>query len=534
MRSVAGAVCLVGVLVASVPLSCSDDETAAGAAGSSATGGAAASGGTGGNGGEAASGGSGGSGAQMPSSEYEIPVELPACDSGQPDVRLVQSESDWDDINDAAYRVFCVAPGDYRGMGNLYVEADGTAEAPRVLRYYDPDNPTDDRHPVHQDESERAIIGTAVFSDASYWVVDRLTVTGDWEVVRLGQGSEHNVLNRLLVEASSVMLEHGAHNNTVQNSVLRNAPMVPGGDRVCLVLSGSNDGNDVAINGTRIVNNEIYNCTDGIQAWRVGGSTNDIDFGGTIVDQNDFYLTDAVYSDCNGNLDPQGDCACTEEAIDLKAAGVDGNYFQVSNNRMWGFKRCDNLCGGTGSQGAATQTIMTAEYTLFQGNIIWNVPRGMSLLNNHHSVIDNVFYNIHRGVDDGTAVYPEHGDNFEMYRNVIIDVDRWVAAYSDEADYRCNTLIDAGRRTDAGTNIQADYNWYYNSDQLALPGDHDIVMDQAADAQHTDLCFLVRRWTGPEEVCLPYAAPTPASPHHDACDPQLGARANVGVNDELW
>lgn len=530
---------IVGVVGAAAIAGCSsEDDPLPSGAGSTAVGGSAAGGSTAGGGGEAGtagSGGGGGSGAEFPSSQYEIPVEVPDCDTADPSVRLVQTEADWDDINDAAYRVFCVAPGDYRGIGNLYLDADGTSAAPRYVRYYDPSQPTDERHPVQQAASERAIIATVVFADASYWVFDRLTVTGDWEVVRFDAGSEHNVLNRVLVETSAVMVRHGAHDNTVQNSVLRNAPKVPGGDRVCMVLSGSNNDNDVVIHGTRIVNNEIYDCTDGIQAWRVGGSTHPIDFGGTIIDQNDIYLTDGMYTDCNGNLDPQGDCACAENAIDLKAAGTDStNYLQVSNNRMWGFKPTDTACGGTGSGGAASVVHMTANYTLYQGNIIWNVPRAMTFLNDHHSAIDNVIWNVHRN-DEGTAIYPD-GPNCEIYRNVIIDVERWAAAYGDNGDYRCNTLIAAGRRTAAGANIQADYNFYYDADQMTLPGDHDIVRDQASDAEHTDLCFPVRRWTGPEEVCIPNGSPTAASPHAaaDACDPQLGARPDVGVHDELW
>lgn len=479
-------------------------------------------------------GGGGGGEDGPPLTPFEVPVALPGCDTSDPAVRLIQSDDDWEDINDETYRIFCVAPGDYRGRGNVRLARDGTAEAPRYLRYFNPDDPTDDRHPVRQSESERAIVLGFRVTDARYWIVDGLTFTGDWERIVFEEASDHNVLNRVLLESAAVVIRHGCHDNTVQNSVLRNAPKTPGSDRVCMVLSGSNDGADVVIHGTRIVNNEIYDCTDAIQFWRVDGSTNDIDFGGSIIDHNDLYLTDGMYTDCDGNLDPQGACSCAENAIDLKAAGTrSDNVVQVSNNRMWGFKPTDTACGGTGSGGAVSVVHMTARYTLYQNNIIWDGPRAMTFLNDHHTAIDNVIYSIHRGDDDGTAIYPE-GPNCEIYRNVIIDTERWVAAYGDHGDYRCNTLIEAGRHTAAGADLQADYNFYFDTEPMALPGEHDVVEETAAAAAHTELCFEVRRWTGPEQVCIPNGVATEASPHAGACDPELGSRTDVGVHDELW
>jgi len=475
-----------------------------------------------------------------PVTGFEVPISLPGCDPSDPSVRMLETDEDWQDINSEQYRVFCVAPGDYSALGNVRLARDGTDDAPRVLRHYDPTTPSASPHPVDQGDSERAILAGLLVTDARHWIIDGITITGDWQVVRFEEGSDHNVLNRALLESAAVSVRHGSHDNTIQNSVLRNAPKTPGSDRVCMVLSGSNDDADVAIHGTRIVNNEIYDCTDAIQAYRPDGSTHAIDFGGTIIDNNDLYVTDGMYTDCGGNLDPDGACACSENAIDLKAAGSGPtSIVQVSNNRMWGFKSTDTACGGTGSNGAASTVHVTARYTLYQGNIIWDVPQGMYFLNDHHSAVDNVVYDVHRDDGRGTAIYPEQeegavGHNFELYRNTIIDTDRWVAIYADGGDYRCNVVIDGGRNTNAGVDIQADYNFYYGSEQLEPPGDHDIVAEQAADAAQDELCFQVRRWTGPEEICIAHGAPTESSPHVGRCDRELGARPDVGVGDERW
>ncbi|MBW2528115.1 MAG: hypothetical protein JRI23_28295 [Deltaproteobacteria bacterium] len=474
-----------------------------------------------------------------PLTEFELPVSLPACDTSQSDVVLIEEESDFERINEEGVRVFCVTPGDYRGLGSIRLARNGTPEQPRVLRYYDPDDPADRRHPVDQAEAERALLGSMRLTGAQHWIVDGLTFTGDWERVLFErqpdeEWSVHNVLNRLLLESASIVIRDGCDDNAIQNSVIRNAPKTPGSDRVCVVLSGSNDGAPVAIHGTRVVNNEIYDCTDSIQAWRVDGSENAIDFGGTVIDNNDLYQTDGMYTDCSGNLDPDGDCSCGENAIDLKAAGsVPGGIVQVSNNRMWGFKPTDTACGGTGSGGAISVVHMTAEFTLYQGNVMWDGPRAMTFTTERHTAIDNVIWNIHRGDDDGTAIYPE-GAHAEIYRNTIIDADRWVAAYGNEGDYRCNTLIDAGRHTAAGEGLQAEYNFYYGTDPWPEQGDHDVVHEQAADAAQTDLCFDVRPWTGPEQICIPTGKATEESPHAGGCDPELGSRPDVGIHDERW
>ncbi|MBW2453710.1 MAG: hypothetical protein JRI68_04330 [Deltaproteobacteria bacterium] len=465
-----------------------------------------------------------------------VPITLPDCDPTAEGVRLIETDEDWNGINDPDVRVHCVAAGDYRGVGTIRLEADGEPGLERWIRFYDPDDPDGELHPAQRAENERAIIDTLRFQDASHWRVHGITVTGDWTVVRLDEGSEYNVLDRLLVDTAAVWFGHGAHNNSLQHSVVRNAPLSPGGDRVCVVLSGSNDGADVAIHGTRIVGNEIYDCTDSIQLYRPDDSTHAIDFGDTVIDDNDMFLTEAMYSDCNGTLDPQGDCACAENAVDIKAAGTwSQNIVQVSNNRMWGFKPTDTACGGTGSGGTASVVHFTARYTLHQGNIIWDSPAGVTVLNDQHSVVDNVIAQILDPPNDrGTAIYAE-ASGTEVYRNIIVNVHDWAAVVGNSGDYRCNTLIAAGdHRGSPGNGVIADYNWYYEAEQLALPGEHDIVSDQAADAQHTDLCFQVRRFTSPQEVCLPQAAPTEASPHHGACDPNLGQRPGVGVDNRTW
>ncbi|MEZ4221048.1 MAG: hypothetical protein R3B13_08965 [Polyangiaceae bacterium] len=485
-------------------------------------------------GGAAGDAGSGGGG--MSSSPYEAPLVVPDCDANDPVVRIIEQDADWADIDDPNYRVFCVKPGNYTGLGTISIHADGSAGKERWIRYWDPASSVAS-HPVKQAESARAVVEELYLDDADYWVIQGLTLRGSWGRVGLNHGSQHVVLDRLLLESARVEIWDTSHDNTLQNSVLRSAPLVPNSDRICVILSGQSPaGGDVAIHGTRVVNNEIYDCTDAIQLYQPGDATNDTDFGGTIVDDNDMYLTSAVYSDCSGNLDSNGDCACAENAVDIKAAGTSAtNLVQVSNNRIWGFKRTDPACGGTGSWGEAMVVHVIAKYVLAQKNVIWDNAKGLVFSNSHHSLIDNVV------VDTETPVTSEDfgiqlgGSSNEAYRNIVVDAQYWGYAAGGDSDWRCNSFIRSNAIYKApGSTNTFDYNFYFESAQFAQPGDHDIVASAAEDSKNEDLCFLAKRWTGPEQVCLPRSKPTALSPQANACDPQLGSVPGIGVSDELW
>lgn len=482
-------------------------------------------------------------GPTVPGFGYAVSLAVPVCDASNPAVRVITTVGDWADVNDPSYQVFCVAPGDYTAAGEIQLETSGSAGAPRWIRYYDPG--TDNRHPVHR--SQHAVVAGLWFDNADHWVVQGLTQRGGDTNTELWSGSEHNVLDRMLVEGgrttAQVRIRPGAHYNTVQNSVLRNPQPRADEDRVCVLLYANNNGNPVATRHTRIVNNEIYNCTDGVGLHRPSDVSIPVDYSGTIIDNNDIYITNALYSNGSGRLDPNGDYACAENAVDIKAGGTPGNHVLLSNNRMWGFRQTDDSCGGTGSWGEAVQSHMGARYTLIHNNRIWDSARGISLSDDSssNSVIDNVIYDIHNSADTAQGFSnQDYGLKIsspytEVYRNVLVNMTfAWGLVEGNNNDYRCNVFIDARRVQDPGDNITADYNSYYNAEQLALPGTHDLVSTRASDANHADLTFLARRWTSPQTVRIPHGVATSTSPHAGACDPNLGSRPGIGINNQPW
>ena len=469
---------------------------------------------------------------------------LPACDPNSPDTLFIRDAADWGYINDAGYRIFCVAPGDYSSVGAIRLTSSGTGTQPRVLRMLPATYGGTDAHPAQAPESQRAILSELILHGASYWIVNGLTIRGDINTVSslviLENQASNNILKRMLVEHAYANLVsiggNGANNNTIQNSVIRKSYPEPGMDHHCIDIASLEPGEQIT--GTRIVGNEIYDCTDGIQL-TVRSEAQHSYFPDTLIIDNDIYITPAVYTDCNGALNPAGECAAAENAIDIKSGGTSSaNAVIVADNRLWGFRKTDSLVGGSGSPGSALDTCCAnPAYILFSDNIIMNAPVGIELYSgNHLSVIDNLIYNIHdyASSNQGRAI-AVYGSNQEAYRNIVVSSDYWGGMSADNSDYRCNTIINGGDYyAPADSGVTADYNAYYNSVQYALPGLNDLIMNSAADSQNVDRCFLRKQWTGPEQVCIPYGSRPANSPVNTNCDPQLGARKNIGVDDAIY
>jgi hypothetical protein len=156
------------------------------------------------------------------------------------------------------------------------------------------------------------------------------------------------------------------------------------------------------------------------------------------------------------------------------------------------------------------------------------------------SVIGNLFYKIEPVTTDpyhgpnefGVGLF---GDQLEMYGNTLVDVYFWVLAAAPGSDIRCNTVVDTPGAYDGNTaDTVADNNFYYNARRLAVPGTSDVVRSTAAESDNRPFCFVRKRITAPEQVCIPWAVTTRTSPHDSACPASLGSRAGIGVDDRIW
>lgn len=467
----------------------------------------------------------------QPPVSFEVIVEPPSYNPDNPNHRLIESNEDWKSINDPAYRAFFVAPGDYRDAGEILLTASGTASVKRWILAYDPDAPFDSTHPWHQPPEKRAFVDSLRFDRAAHWIVDRIRIN---KGSRLTNRSNHNVLNRLMIyemdlanERTSIGLFSDSNYNTVQNCVIAKTPPTPTKDAAGVYISNADY--------NRVLKNEIFDIPgDCVQTGQ-----NRAHARGTIIQDNDFYLTPAYYTDGNGNFTPDGDFAASENGIDIKAhwqpdeeIAPENRWMILENNRIWGFRPTDPKAAGTGSGGDGIVIhYRTSSGVRVRHNVIWNSPAGIVVSKNeqrgpisHHEVHDNLIWDVDIGLK------PRHIDDSLYFRNILVDVRNWLWL-TDTAlknTITVNVLINAqvydtshplfqeGAMFDhAGAGTEVRKNAYYGSAWHQPPGKDDIVGASSEDAFHVGREILIKRITAPETIVIPHGQATDKSPHAD-------------------
>ena len=448
-------------------------------------------------------------------------VDKPDCDAGNPEVLIIGDDSDWAKINDPEYRVFCVRPGDYRGVGAIVLERSGKAEAPRILLLDSDSN----AHPADLPESGQALIESLEFKGADFWYVERLSIvdTPDRQsVVRFGSGASDNTIDRMRIEHfyEGITLDDGAHRNTIQNSLIGDQDFHRGGDAVCIALQGFRTRpKTVRILDTKILNNEIYDCNDGIQTVVNPKASYVADFSGLLIAGNDIYLTSARYSNCSGKMDPNGACACAENAIDLKGGAEDvSKPVMVVENSLRGWRKTDQACGGSGSWGSALVGHFRLKNAELIDNIISDSARGISIGGAARSMTirGNLLHGINsKGSNEGIAFAATgNARDVDFSENTVVDATAWITLNRSRAIVECNVIIDSGRgggRPGSGTVVAR--NSYYATPAWASDSSG-ISFGAAADSRNEERCFDIRPLSGKQRLCLEYGQTTDQSPHH--------------------
>lgn len=451
------------------------------------------------------------------------------------------SDPNWAKLNDPAYPVICIAPGDYTSRGTIMLSAKGTTTAKRWLRYVRSSDSND--LPWRQDPSNRAVLDSLNFSGGAHWIVHRLTLDGSRSVrSALVLFSDNTNANENVID--SVLVEHGANDlvhigwanadNTIQNSVLRDCRISSGTDSVGVGHFG-------AVH-TRTVNNEIYGCVKAIYISQHVAP-------GTVVENNDLYVPSSLYTDCGGNYRVDGTCSTTESVVGTKNGGTSSEPVKMIHNRIWGNRKSDTTlcCAGGGGQGSlafiggqnatADPNTTGAKYTLFQNNILLDSQIGIAsywggVRNN--TFLGNIIYNIHRfnssvpshAIGTGSEV------SSQIYLNTIIDSDSWIAlAGGADNDARCNVVLNSGKGSiSIGTNTHVENNAFFAASPFTTGSTaDDVVSSSPSDAKAGDVCFYRKLRTGPERVCIPYSKPSNISPHLKSCKSTIGQRLDIGV-----
>ena len=447
---------------------------------------------------------------------------IPDYDAGDSTHFLIQSEADWEHINDSSLRYFYVMP--HADYGTVVIRSSGTQEAWRYISLYN----GNDVHPAKLDRSEQANV-KMVFNNAHYWVVDRMSSfdSGNQNCFLIRNRSANILLNRLHLsnfwDAINIRGPSDApftENITIQFSRFdRMSPEGIDGDRIAILLSGEVWNHDRTIANTLILNNEFRNCNDGILLASHPDQGYRVDYQGTVIDHNHIYVDEEVYTDGRGNPDTLGLRAFTENAIDLKGGSeYPENPVRIINNVLWGFRRTDTNGGGSGSAGAAITGHYHVKNVVIRNNLIYNSNRGivfadaagMEFSVENAEVSGNIIYDIGYSTSGGVeyANYFYHSKNVKFRDNTLVMIDgraRWLSLEGDEQNLEVtsNVIVDAneqsGRRS--ATTFFSDNIFFNTLPQQAGDGEYFPGLDRA---ERRDTTFITdRHTTGTRKITLP-------------------------------
>lgn len=486
----------------------------------------------------------------------DSPYAVPIPDFGACDVIVTPANAytTLAQVNDPSKRVFCVEPGNYRPYGLIQLRRSGTEDQRRYLRFHANDGA---RNAVER--SQRAIFEW-IHVQASWWVIQGLTIqpkdSGTTWLLAVING-DHNVLDGNLVDAIDhrpASVQHGividgyggdpATYNTVQRNLVRNGNQ----GRLDIdylgihVRPGFEPGTDNDYN--RIVDNEVSDWGDAITV--AGHDPNCGEPGrqhGTIIDGNDVYVTPAKYVDCaTAAPDPNGECACAENGIGVKSDGgpAPENWTLVTNNRAWGFRPTPSVpCGGSGSNGQAIEAgSQCPGHVLVADNVVSDSNIGITSAGDRWIIAGNLLHDIRATsawrYGSAAIVMTSMADDVDVLFNTIVDVDTAYDDPSANTSTRCNVVIDnlgwMGIGQPRGPNHSTERNFLYESSTVNWDGATNEVFADARDSNSETYCYWRKRWSGPEQVCVPLAATTDASPHHVAendCERDLAAPLGI-------
>ena len=488
--------------------------------------------------------------------EVQAQEELPFCNSLE--ARILSPGDNLEIVNtDTAHTVFCLQPGIYEPFE---LSRDCSKDKPCYIRPVD-----SGRAPWEKNENERANI-SAVNLDSekrtnitgSWWNIVGITFDdrGQYAQVSVNEGSSHITFDTVLFQNGISMLRFsGGMYHTLKNSVLRNSYRRPGADSHCVFIQRSKY--------TKIVNNQIYNCAgDGIQIHAGPDNTNSPD--GTVIENNEIYITSDLYADCSdsdpdSSLNPLGNCACAENAIDIKATttkSADAIRYQditkIKNNIMYGFRKTHSTCGGSGGHGAAVvfNDHPYVRYILFENNVIYNSIAGIYVVGATNATIrNNLFYNIY-DQREGESMYVfncVYGHNNEIYHNTIVGTGYadYYLRHSEEAfyyDIRNNLFVlsgeEKGRDRDTsrfGDTNYVGYNGFFETEKYSniLSPLTNVVGSLSEANLGGSYCFTINKHTNPQQYCIYNVLPTADSPFVDRGDPEVGSRPDIGVDDAV-
>ena len=381
---------------------------------------------------------------------------LPPCDF------TIREKDDWRHVNDADKTVICVAAAptySYEDVGVVQLSASGTADKPRWLRWANDDPSV---HPALVPAASTAAISQFDVT-GSHWIIDRLVVRDAIYQPRvMGTG---NLLQRMVFEKPrpwsgrpvGLMLAFWTGDgNAVVDSVFREPYRAKGIDSYAIYI---HQAGRITIQG-----NEFIDLVDGVSNGPEAG-------GGNRIVGNEFYQTSASYTDCHGHFDPHGKCSCAEGMAVVPKGPADQAESYIERNLVWGFRKSDPECGGSGTPGVAFDFGSEAGSPL------------RPMLTRHFTVRDNVIIaQVPNAIYLGRKV-----EDISFVNNYISGADHGISnSYGQRIRITANTFFANGIDYDTG------------------PAAWDTVYEANRRAGDGELCVTTRHLTSPVPLCVPF------------------------------
>jgi len=431
-------------------------------------------------------------------------------------------------------RYFLITPGNYQKWGDLRPQFSGTAKEPYIFRYYDPASTTPYKplHPVKlKAQGKEAVLERFNFWEVSHWVLHGLSFRGQAEVKKGKRGglynclrneSNHNIVDYCLLEkvlwGNGIRINNSSY-NSVQRCVIRDKIEGFTGDNIGISVHASVG--KASVNNL-ILDNEIYNMTDAVQlVYQVNMGRNAPVTGevpGTIVDNNDMYITKELYRNKDGQ-----ELACAENGIDIKvgtSSSEDKDKVRITNNRIWGYRATDQTCSGN-SNGTAIGLHMNARNILIENNIIFDVPRGIGIAGKDEKlpgtyvgeniVRNNIIYNINSTAFNSGYAFVVYSDNV-FAQNTIKKAKYHLIIPTDMSSvFENNLFIDIEQDIPKYQYLKCAFeqNHWINDKASSKKGaslkvnKSDRVYPTAEQADFKDFTFYVKRWTKSERMTIP-------------------------------
>lgn len=464
--------------------------------------------------------------------DHTVDVARPSCEGV--DALKINTVEQLRFLSDSRYRVFCIEPGDYRSAGVQEIESvSGSSSSPRVIRLLG--NSLVEPSAFAQAPLQLTPrLPPLYFRDSRHWVLDRLAfIDIDQKESTFPLrffASSDIVLNSLRVQGNRLGIEfhHLSHDIVLQNSLIGDMDMDPvkGNDAVCVAFEGryTDKGQDVepvAIHDIKVVANEIYNCNDGVQLIWNEDAEHWPDFAGTLIAANDIYIDERRLTDCKGKLEPKGACACTENAVDIKAGSKSAAQpVVIRHNRFYGWRKTDSICNKQAqSWGTAISVHFVAAQNLrIEQNLFWNVVSGVSITKKTRDVevLDNLFHTVPKaGPGNGVAIISyDTVSGVNISRNKVVQAHGWLSLLSTDTNLSCNVVNQSGPAIGvlSADSFAAD-NSYYQHTTPRFSSTGDVEVSLATQSADQTLCTELRPLTGKTPVCLTAAISTSQSPH---------------------